>query len=71
MIAAAKAAEPLRRKSSPPAPAEEARRGRNPSRGSRCRIGTKGRQPAGAKGVDKSKMSIDDMVAWCREHDTE
>ncbi len=19
---------------------------------------------------DKSKMSIDDMVAWCREHDT-
>ncbi|HEX3598559.1 MAG TPA: hypothetical protein VHU84_00375 [Lacipirellulaceae bacterium] len=29
--------------------------------------------PATAKStekVDKSKMSIDDMVAWCREHDT-
>ena len=29
--------------------------------------------PAAAKStekVDKSKMSIDDMIAWCREHDT-
>jgi len=28
--------------------------------------------PAAAKSsekVDKSKMSIDDMIAWCREHD--
>ncbi len=30
-------------------------------------------EPATAKAtekVDKSKMSIDDMLAWCREHDT-
>jgi hypothetical protein len=26
--------------------------------------------PAASEKVDKSKMSIDEMVAWCREHDT-
>jgi hypothetical protein len=29
--------------------------------------------PAAAKStekIDKSKMSIDDILAWCREHDT-
>src|SRR6476620_4713298 len=50
----------------PPAPAEEAEEAPAPAPAKKA-------APAAAKStekVDKSKMSIDDMIAWCREHDT-
>jgi hypothetical protein len=50
----------------PAAPTEEAEEAAAPAPAKKA-------APAAAKStekVDKSKMSIDDMIAWCREHDT-
>jgi hypothetical protein len=73
MIAAARAggtpstapAAPKPAAAAPAAPAESVETAPEPP--------PKKAEPAAAKStekVDKSKMSIDDMIAWCREHDT-
>jgi hypothetical protein len=71
MLAAARSggaagAAPAAPKAAASAPAEEAEEAPAPAP-------VKKAAPAAAKStekVDKSKMSIDDMIAWCREHDT-
>jgi hypothetical protein len=63
MIAAARAGGAA--SAAPAAPAEEAEEAPVPAPAKKA-------APAAAKStgkVDKSKMSIDDMIAWCREHD--
>ena len=70
MLAAARAggaagAAPAAPKAAASAPAEEAEEAPAPAP-------VKKAAPAAAKStekVDKSKMSIDDMIAWCRQHD--
>lgn len=84
MLAAARAGgtagtapPPAPPKAAPSARAEEVEQEHSPSPGTppalEAAVPSKlAAAPAGGKTerIDKSKMSIDDMVAWCRQHDT-
>jgi hypothetical protein len=65
MLAAARAGGASGAPAAPSAPAEEPVAASKPAPAPKATAA-----PKSGEKVDKSKMSIDDMVAWCRAHDT-
>jgi hypothetical protein len=78
MIAAARsggakdaAAPATQAKAAPSAPADKAAQEQDPAPAPAVEAAAAAVKPkSSGERVDKSKMTIDDMVAWCRQHDT-